>query len=320
MKLRPGSRETSVSAKPAFLALGAVAVIVVFGVTVAALSSPKDVKYTLVYADNGSVVTEVPAPMAAADVTPTAMPSPYRIVTGADAGSGTDGSGSGGAVGHAGDKTARHIAYAFQPNVNGIADFVAYWNVPQRPPFDGVQNHTIFLWTGIQQGTSGLVQAVLEWDHDNTGRYWTLACWVVNRRDQTYSLSPRIYAYPGDLIRAELRYEADAWNPGRKVWHVILTDETHDQTIDLFDSGGAVDSNRDVTVFSGVLEGIGYVYSGIDLPPDVKFYDMAYTDEDGKSMPIYLTGYVDPGFPEVAVEYEDGPDGSPVIIHTKYGQ
>ncbi len=195
------------------------------------------------------------------------------------------------------------------------------WNVPPRPEYNGIQNHTIFLWTGIQQGDDGLIQAVLEWDHDHTGRYWTLACWIVNQRDQTYEVSPRIYdVYPGDRIRAEMRYEDDVANPGKKVWHIILTDETHSQTTELIDSGRAVDTNRNVLVFSGVLEGIGYVYHDIDLPGDVTFDDISYRDENGAELPIYLAAYADPAFPSVAVEYEDREWGKPVIIHTDYDE
>ncbi|OPY28064.1 MAG: hypothetical protein A4E28_01703 [Methanocella sp. PtaU1.Bin125] len=257
------------------------------------------------------------------DATPTPTPVPHRlrVVTGADATPAPDefvqGPDTGASV--IDGKSARHIAYAYHTGVNGIADYVAYWTVPRRPAYDGIQNHTIFLWTGIQQGDAGLIQAVLEWDHDHTGRYWTLACWIVNKRDGTYRVSPRVYdVYPGDRIRAELRYEEDAENPGCKVWHIIMTDETCGGTIELFDRGRAVDTNRDVILFSGVLEGIGYVYDPIDLPGDVTFFNMTYWDEAGRSMPVYLAGYVDPAFPGVAVEYEDREWGTPVTIYTDY--
>jgi hypothetical protein len=87
---------------------------------------------------------------------------------------------------------------------------------------------------------------------------------------------------------------------------------------DLIDSSYAVDTNRNVTVFSGVLEGIGYVYDGIDLPDDVTFDDITYRDENGADIPVYLTGYVDHAFPYVAVEYEDREWGTPVTIYTHY--
>ncbi len=48
------------------------------------------------------------------------------------------------------------------------------------------------------------------------------------------------------------------------------------------------------------------------------FGDISYKDENGEKLPVYLTGYVDPKFRHVAVEYEDGPSGSPVIIRTNY--
>ncbi|HEY3273011.1 MAG TPA: hypothetical protein VGJ92_04570, partial [Methanocella sp.] len=65
-------------------------------------------------------------------------------------------------------------------------------------------------------------------------------------------------------------------------------------------------------------EGIGAVSDGDDLPADLMFGDITYKDEYGGNLPIYLTGYVDPKFRRVAVEYEDGPSGSPVIIRTNY--
>jgi hypothetical protein len=245
---------------------------------------------------------------------PTEGPHGIRIVTGADASQASDGSSTG--MSQVDGKAARHIAYAFQPDINGIVDLTAYWTVPERPVYNGIQNHTIFLWSGIQQGKLGLIQAVLEWDQDETGRYWTLACWIVNKRDQTYQTSSRLYVYPGDRIRAELRYEDDGNNPGKKLWHIIMTDQTHDYTIELFDSEHAVDTNDGVTVFSGVLEGIGYVFDPIDLPGDVTFTNVTYMDETGRKIPMHLTGYVDPKFPDVAVAYEYGEAGSPITIHT----
>jgi hypothetical protein len=243
------------------------------------------------------------------------------VVTGADVSPAPGGSSQGTDTGvsQIDGKAARHIAYAYQTNFSGLADFTAYWTVPPRPAYNGIQNHTIFLWTGIQQGDKGLIQAVLEWDHDDTGRFWTLACWIVNKRYQTYEVSPRIYdVYPGDRIRAEMRYEDDSAYPGGKVWHIILTDETYSGKIDLIDSSYAVNTNQNLTVFSGVLEGIGYMYNDIDLPADTTFDTITYRDANGKDMPVYLGAYVDPAFPSVAVEYEDREWGMPVTIHTDY--
>ena len=310
------------------LTLAAIPVIVVTALAIATFASPEEVP-SVVIPDNDTGVsgaTNVPDTTNvtnATEITPTPTPTPHmpRIVSGADVTPVPGGSapGSDTDVSQIDGKAARHIAYAYQPGVDGIVDFTAYWTVPQRPDYNGIQNHTIFLWTGIQQGNVGLIQAVLEWDHDNTGRYWTLACWIVNKRDQSYKVSPRIYdVYPGDRIRAEMRYEDDTAYPGAKVWHIYLTDETHYRMTDLIDSSYAVNTNRNVTVFSGVLEGIGYVFDGIDLPDDVTFDDITYRDQNGAEIPVYLTGYVDPSFPQVAVEYEDREWGTPVTIYTHY--
>lgn len=308
------------------LALAVILVVVAVALAtlaISAFSSPGDVPSVVDIPDNGTVGNGTTDVINATNATPTPTPVPHkpRIVSGADVTPAPDGSMQGPGTGatQIDGKAARHIAYAYHTGVDGIADFTAYWIVPRRPAYNGIQNHTIFLWTGIQQGNSGLIQAVLEWDHDHTGRFWTLACWIVNKRDGTYRVSPRIYdVYPGDRIRAEMRYEEDAENPGCKVWHIILTDETYYSTTELFDSGRAVDTNSDVIVFSGVLEGIGYVYDPIDLPGDVTFSNMTYWDESGNSMPVYLAGYVDPAFPGVAVEYEDREQGTPVTIYTDY--
>ncbi len=262
----------------------------------------------------------VPDPTVTVTPEPTPEPTPHkpRVVTGADASPVPGGTWQDTGMSQPDGKAAKHIAYAYQTGVSGITDFTAYWTVPPKPAFNGIQNHTIFLWSGIQQGNEGLIQAVLEWDHDDTGRYWTLACWAVNKRDQTYDVSPRIRVNTLDRIRAELRYEDDASRPGQKVWHIIMTNEKNGQMTELFDSDRAVNTNDDVTVFCSVLEGIGYVYSYIDLPGDVTFDDFTLRDEDGKVMPVYLGAYVDPSFPAVAVEYEDHEGGYPVIIHTGY--
>ncbi len=257
------------------------------------------------------------------DVTPTPSPRPYRIVVGEGIDPTpvpTQDQNSDLIVDQELDKTPHDIAYAFQSNVSGLADMTVEWAIPQRPHYDGSPKHTVFLWTGIQQGNTGLIQCVLEWDHDHTGKYWTLACWVVNAKDQTYDVSRRIDAYPGDRIKAEVRYETDLANPGRKVWHLVITDETHEVTTELIDSDGAIDTNQDLIVFGGVLEGIGPVTEGDDLPGDVTFENIVYKDQDGKVLPIYLTGSVDPRFGHVAVEYNDGPAGSPITIYTNYSR
>lgn len=324
-------RDTDTIKTVVLLAIAAIPVVVVVALATLAISAfssfgdapPVDIPGNDTGSNGITNVSDTSGMANSSDVTPTPTPAPHkpRIVSGRDITPAPDGSTPGSSTGvtQLDGKAARHIAYAYQTGVNGIADFTAYWTVPQRPVYNGIQNHTIFLWTGIQQGNAGLIQAVLEWDHDNTGRYWTLACWIVNKRDQTYCVSPRIYdVYPGDRIRAEMRYEDDTANPGRKVWHIILTDETHDRTTELVDSGHAVDTNLDVTLLSGVLEGIGYVQSDIDLPDDVTFDDITYRDENGKDIPVYLAGYADPAFPAVAVEYEDREWGTPVTIHTDY--
>jgi hypothetical protein len=323
--LRQRLRDADFKKTTILLAIIVIPVIIVIVLGVSAFSGQWGVPPVVL---PGNDTGDVPYPTGMPDVTntpeatpaPTPVPTPHqlRVVTGADVSPVPGGAWQDAGMAQLGGKAARHIAYAYQTGVSGIADFTAYWTVPPRPAFNGIQNHTIFLWAGIQQGNEGLVQAVLEWDHDDTGRYWTLACWAVNKRDQTHEVSSRIRVNTGDRIRAELRYEDDVSRPGQKVWHIIMTDEKHGQVTELFDSGRAVNTNDDVTVFCSVLEGIGYVYSYIDLPGDVTFDDFTLRDEGGKVMPLYLGAYVDPAFPAVAVEYEDHEGGRPVIIHTGY--
>jgi hypothetical protein len=312
MKQMSESPDAGVTAIHAFLALGAVAFIAIAVILIATLASQEKTPPAVVPGVDINATGET-------NVTPTVAPHELRIVTGRDANVTLNESGNGtGTVqdGWQAAATPKHIAFAFQPNVSGITSFTASWAVPGRPRHEGDWPRPIFLWLGIQQGSLGLVQAVLEWDN-SISKNWTLACWVVNKRGLTY-MSPRIRVEPGDLIKAELRYEDDASSPGRKVWHIIMTDETHGGRTELYDGGRAVDTNLDVLVFSGVLEGIGSVSGASDLPGDTTFGNVTYLDENGTHMPVYLTGYVNPEFPQVAVEYEDGPSGSPVIIHTNY--
>jgi hypothetical protein len=312
MKFRPESGEAGVTAIHAFLVLGAVAFIAILVVLIVTLASQEKTPPALIPGIDINATDTT-------NVTPTITPHELRIVTGRDANMTLNQSGN--STGAAKDgweatATAKHIAFAFQPNVSGIAGFTAYWTVPDRPQYEGDRPRPIFLWTGIQQGSLGLVQAVLEWDNGDS-KHWTLACWAVNKRGPTMT-SPRVRVVPGDRIKAELCYETNASGPGGMVWHIIMTDETNGGTTELFDSGGAVDTNRDVLLFSGVLEGVGSVSDAGDLPGDTTFGNVTYLDENGTNMPVHLTGYVNPEFPQVAVEYEDGSSGTPVIIHTNY--
>jgi hypothetical protein len=318
MKLRPESTEAGITAIHAFLALGAIAFVAILVVLVVALASQDKTSPIVIVPDIGNNSAEE------TNVTPTVAPHELRIVTGKDAGVSLNESVNGTDVGQDGwSATAipKHIAFAFQPNVSGIACFTAYWTVPDRPQHAGDWPRPVFLWTGIQQGSLGLVQAVLEWDNtiNLSGKGWTLACWAVNKRGPTMT-SPRLRVGPGDRIKAELRYEANASGTGGMMWHIIMTDETNGGTTELFDSYGAVNTNLNVTVFSGVLEGIASVAGAEDLPGDTTFSNVTYLDENGTIMPMHLTGYVIPEFPQVAVEYEDGPSGTPVVIHTKYDE
>jgi hypothetical protein len=313
MKLSQESPEEGVTAVHAFLALGVISLVAILLVLTATLASQEKAPPAIIVPDPGANVT---SPI---NVTPTAAPHELRVVTGKDAAMALNESGNGTDTipdGWQAAATPKHIAFAFQPNVSGIVNFTACWTVPDRPQHEGDWPRPIFLWTGIQQGNLGLVQAVLEWDN-NVGKSWTLACWAVNKRGPS-GTSPRVRVEPGDRIKAELRYETNASYSGGKVWHIIMTDETHGGMTELYDSGLAVDTNLDVTVFAGVLEGIGSVTGVDDLPGDTTFGNVTYLDENGTKMPTYLTGYVNPEFPQVAVEYEDGPSGTPVTIHTNY--
>jgi hypothetical protein len=220
------------------------------------------------------------------------------------------------APGYGMGRIPKHIAYASESNVSDIVVFTAYWTVPERPAYDEYIKHTVFLWCGLQQGELGLIQPVLEWDHDDTGKFWTIACWIVNKRDNTYEVSRRFKAYPGDRIRADLRYVTDYANPGRKVWFIAITDQTQQCMAYIIDYGGAVDTNRNLTVFSGVLEGTDLARYDADLPGDVAFEDIICKSEGGFDVPLDLTGYVHPDMRQVSIEYGDGPSGSPVIIST----
>lgn len=307
------SPDAGVTAIHAFLAIGAIALVAILIVLIAAMASQEKAPPAVIIPDPAINVTNP------TNVTPTVTPHELRIVTGKDAGVPLNESGNGtdteqdewlAAIG-----TPKHIAFAFQPNVSGIADFTAYWTVPDRPQYEGDWPRPVFLWIGIQQGSLGLVQAVLEWDNSFSvlGKGWTLACWAVNKRGQS-GTSPRVRVEPGDRIKAELRYETNASCPGGMVWHIIMTDETHGGATELFDSARAVDTNLDVMVFSGVLEGIGSVTGADDLPGDTTFGNVTYLDENGMSIPMHLTGFVIPEFPYVAVEYEEGTSGTPIII------
>jgi hypothetical protein len=68
------------------------------------------------------------------------------------------------------------------PGPQPIALFSATWTVPPPPAAD--DDHTIFLFTGLQQTVSGpyILQPVLQWGSSEVGGgdYWSISNWYVN--------------------------------------------------------------------------------------------------------------------------------------------
>ena len=178
-----------------------------------------------------------------------------------------------------------YMLEASQNNVPTINHFTAYLTVPNGPPDHKYNNQYITYWTGIGSPDGNkLIQPVLEWDHQRTGKYWTIAAWEINgNKDQT---GDRIMVNPGDKIKLELHYSTT-----KKSWSIDITDISTPpklQRTSHLDS--EILSNTNLEVFGGVLEGSKLLYiCGDDaLPDSTTFYDYLY------DVPIKLSPHVYP--------------------------
>ena len=178
-----------------------------------------------------------------------------------------------------------YMLEASQNNVPTINHFTAYLTVPNGPPDRQYNNQYITYWTGIGSPDGNkLIQPVLEWDHPNTGKYWTIAAWEIDGNDD--KTGDRIRVSPGDKIKFELHYSTTL-----KSWSI---DISNTNTPPALRKTSHLDSeilgNTNLEVFGGVLEGAKLLYICGDgaLPESTTFYGYLY------DVPIKLSPKVYP--------------------------
>ena len=209
---------------------------------------------------------------------------------------------------NAGDIYTGYIEYAHQENVDDLTDFTAYWTVPSAPDSSTPSNSYISLWNGVgSKDGNAIVQPVLEWDHQDTGKKWTIAAWSVPKGNcGSKGHSDRIDTSVGNKIKGKLHY-SDSTNG----WQIDIGDETQGKTTSCSSN---VVSNTDVEVFGGILEGrkLWHNQGDKNMPGTSEFYDMSY------DVTVSLTGFVNSEAQKYfnSLQAEIVKDPSKVKLHT----
>ncbi len=169
------------------------------------------------------------------------------------------------------------IEYA-DATIPSVDTFQADWTVPTYPSNPG--SAFGYLFNGLQQGTSGIVQPVLEWNYSNSqynfsGR-WAGAAWAVVN-DQDYMYGPMFGVSAGDSITGELNWEANL-----SEWGIVFEDTTTLQSSSLNSSivnttsnlwavttmeGYNIDGNEDVPG-NTEFDNMHMNYNGNDVEPN----------------------------------------------------
>ena len=183
-----------------------------------------------------------------------------------------------------------YVYYGFifntsQNHVPIINDFTAYLNVPKGPT-SKFSHQYISYWTGIGSSDGNmLIQPVLEWDHQTTGKYWIVRSWSIGKNEKQDHWSNGTRVFPGDKLKLELHYSKTT-----KRWTSDITDlsspsQPHNPLISNLPIG-----NTNVEVFSAVLEGRKLIKSEgeTSLPDSATFYDYS------SDTPINPSPFVDP--------------------------
>ncbi len=178
-----------------------------------------------------------------------------------------------------------YMLEASQNNVTQINHFTAYLTVPKGPPDCQYKNQYITYWTGIGSPDGNkLIQPVLEWDHQRTGKCWTIAAWEIDGdKDRT---GDRIGVNPGDILKLELHYSTT-----KKLWSIDISDtSTPPKLRKTSYLESKILSNTNLEVFGAVLEGsnLAYICGDGALPDSTTFYDYLY------DVPIELSPHVYP--------------------------
>jgi hypothetical protein len=153
-------------------------------------------------------------------------------------------------------------------SVSELGQFIAYWTVPTPPP--SPQSDTaVFLFTGIQPSSGGIVQPVLEWNQAGSGG-WTGRAWYVDQYGVGYYTSP-ISVNNGDSIKGTL-----SWNSNIQHWQIIFEDQSTGQSVSIFSENAANIGSANLQMYV-VLEG-NNVDDDTDVPGHTTFQNMRIRD------------------------------------------
>jgi hypothetical protein len=208
-----------------------------------------------------------------------------------------------------------YIEYTHQEHVRGIKHLEARLVVPSPPTTpDQIMHAFATLWIGVDSST-GLVQPVLGYDHQETGKRWAIAAWAIRPGDEGDSAcgpkghSEWYYPKTGETLNLALNYDG-----GR--WEIVITDVTSHRSTRCFSD---VVGTSDVEVFGGVLEGRNLIktFNGRDIG-DTNLPGTSTFSRIQSNVPLTLTGVVDPNarnyFTNLGVDVSS--DSRSVTLHT----
>ena len=208
------------------------------------------------------------------------------------------------------------IQYAHQEHVNGIKHLEARLVVPSPPTTpDQIMHAFATLWIGVESST-GLVQPVLGYDHQETGKRWAIAAWAIRPGGESdIACGPKGHSewyYPktGETLNLALNYDIGQWE-------IVITDVTSHRSTRCFSD---VVGTSDVTVYGGVLEGANMFYK-VDPGQEVGDKNLPGTATFSKiqcNVPLTLMGVVDPKAGQYFTNLGVGisSDSKTVTLHT----
>lgn len=158
--------------------------------------------------------------------------------------------------------------------VDEVTYFRAKWEVPDSPPDPG-DGAVDFVFNAIQSDDeeADILQPVLEWNHDESGR-WTCAAWVGLAGDFLHA--PDFNVNEGQLVNGLLDYNK---NTGR--WLVLIFRSSPYNYSAIYVEGCDYEDYQ----VSCTLEGWD-IWSDDDVPGDITFYSILFKDYDGDTFTV----------------------------------
>lgn len=161
------------------------------------------------------------------------------------------------------------IEYSYDNDIDELGHFLAEWEVPDDPP-DPNNNAINFLFPGIQpQGSTNIIQPVLEWNQASSGR-WTGRAWSVWNNNQSAAWGTARNCSEGDDIVGFMYKWSSTY------WYVLFYNSTTGQTSYLLVHTSKVPFEDVAAVCA--LEGYN-ITDDDDVPGDTLFTNMVFKDD-----------------------------------------